>query len=396
MVDDPESSDVNIIVTCIVKFPTERKMIRRIKCLLGYDKPLLVAGCMPKAERTLVESIAPQASLLGPNSILKIVDVVNATLRGTKTVFLKDLRQPKICSARIRRNPVIDIVPIAEGCAWQKCAYCIVSLARGKLFSYPIDLIVEEIEQSLKEGCKEFWLTGQDVACYGLDIGTRLPALLKKITDIEGEFFVRIGMMNPAYVLDILEDLVEVYKDQRFFKFLHLPVQSGDNEVLRLMNRPYSVEDFKKTVSSFRRKMPRMTIATDVICGFPGESERAFERSMKLVEEVKPDVLNISRFFPRPGTPAEEMPQLPGWKVKERSRKMTELFRKRISIERNRTWLDWEGEIIIDEEGRDGSWVGRNFAYKPTVVRRGEDLLGELLKVRIKDVHSTYLEAEIF
>jgi MiaB-like tRNA modifying enzyme len=393
LVRNPKDSDINIAVTCVVKSPTEQRMIHKIKKLQRFSKPLIVAGCMPKAERELVESIAPQASLLGPNSIQKIVDVAKTTLKNERTVFLRDLREPKICLPRIRKNPMVSIVPIAEGCAWRKCTYCIVKFARGKLLSYPIDLITKEIKQSLREGCREIWITGQDTSAYGLDRGTDLAELLREICKIKGKFFLRVGMMNPIYVPKILNKLIKIYKNEKIFNFLHLPVQSGDNDVLKRMNRSYSVEDFKRIVLSFRKKIPEITIATDIICGFPGESEEAFERSMKLIEEIKPDVLNISRFFPRPKTLAKSMKQLPVRKVKERSKEMTVLS-KRLYIERNRAWLGWKGEIFIDEKGKNNSWIGRNFAYKPVVVKSDSFLLGKFMDVRVRKVFPTYLEAE--
>ena len=393
LVRNPSDSDINITVTCVVKSPTEQRMIHTIKKLQRYGKPLIIAGCMPKAETELVERIAPQASLLGPNSIQKIVDVAKTTLKNERMAFLRDLREPKICLPRIRKNPIVGIVPIAEGCEWRKCTYCITKFARGKLFSYPIDFITKEIKHSLKEGCREIWITGQDTSAYGLDRGTDLAELLREICKIKEKFFLRIGMMNPIYVPKILNRLIESYYNDKIFKFLHLPVQSGDNDILKRMNRSYSIEDFKKIVHSVRKKIPEITLATDVICGFPGESEEAFERSMKLIEEIKPDVLNISKFFPRPKTLAKSMKQLPVRKVKERSKEMTVLFKK-LGMERNRAWLGWKGEIFVDEKGKNNSWIGRNFAYKPVVVKSDSFLLGKFMSVKVRKVFPTYLEAE--
>jgi len=160
------------------------------------------------------------------------------------------------------------------------------------------------------------------------------------------------------------------------------------------MNRFYTVEDFKKIIYSFRKEIPKITIATDVICGFPGESQAAFERTMRLIREVQPEVVNISKFFPRPHTPAKKMRPLPPQEVKDRSRKMAELSR-RISLEKNRAWANWEGTILIDEEGKEKSWIGRNFAYKPVVIKAGEFLLGKFVNVRVVRVFPTYLEAEV-
>jgi len=161
------------------------------------------------------------------------------------------------------------------------------------------------------------------------------------------------------------------------------------------MNRFYSVEDFKKVVYAFRKKLPKMTLATDVICGFPSESRDAFKHTVQLIEEIQPDIVNISKFFPRPHTPAAKMKQLTPSEVKMRSRRITELTRK-VSFEKNKAWIGWEGEILIDEKGKKpASWIGRNSVYKPVVVRSDEFLLGTFVDVKVVEVFPTYLEAEI-
>jgi len=192
--------------------------------------------------------------------------------------------------------------------------------------------------------------------------------------------------------LRMLPEMIDAYKDEKIFKFLHLPVQSGDNEVLRRMNRRYAVEEFKAIVDSFRKAMPEITLATDVICGFPGESEEAFGGTLRLIEEAHPDVVNISKFFPRLNTPAERMRQIPVDEVKNRSLKLTRLVREMFS-KRNQRWLNWEGEILVDERGKGASWIGRNFAYRPIVVKSREDLLGKFMRVKVVKAYRTYLEA---
>jgi len=153
--------------------------------------------------------------------------------------------------------------------------------------------------------------------------------------------------MTPNYASNILEKLVEAYEHRKIFKFLHLPVQSGDNEVLKRMQRFCTKEDFNQIVRNFRKAIPNITIATDVICGFPGETSEAFEKTLHLMEKVKPDIVNISKFFPRPNTPAEKLkPKIQPREIKERSRKMTELV-KSISLEKNHAWIDWKGQILI-------------------------------------------------
>jgi len=390
--EEAQSADILIYNTCAVKAPTENRMIDILR-KVPRDKRLIVTGCLPLINFERLKAEIEFDGVVGPAPGSKIVEAVRKVDLGEKVVMLKKDSKPSLSLPKIPKNSVTGIIPINYGCLGA-CSYCCVLFARGHLRSYQINETVERAKHDLALGAKEIWLTSQDTACYGRDIETNLVDLLRRICGIEGEFFIRVGMMTPNQVLEILDGLVEAYKDEKIFKFLHLPVQSGDDEVLRLMNRFYTVEDFKKIIHSFRKEIPKITIATDVICGFPGESQAAFDRTMKLIGEIKPEVVNISKFFPRPHTPAEKMKLLPLQEVKERSRKMAELSR-RISLEKNRAWANWEGTTLIDEEGKEKSWIGRNFAYKPVVIKAGEFLLGKFVNVRVVRVFPTYLEAEI-
>ena len=246
-------------------------------------------------------------------------------------------------------------------------------------------------------GAKEVWLTGQDMACYGRDIGLNLVKLLQEVCSIKGDFFVRVGMMTPNCVLDIFDGLVDTFRNEHVFKFLHLPLQSGDNQVLRRMNRFYLVNDFKRIIEAIRKAIPDITISTDVICGFPTESEEAFERTLELIEQVKPDIVNISKFFSRPNTLAEKMASIVSPSdIAARSKRLAELARQ-ISSEKNKVWMNWTGKILVDERGKQSdSWIGRNFAYKPIVIKsKDETLFGKFLNVRVAKTFQTYLEAVI-
>jgi MiaB/RimO family radical SAM methylthiotransferase len=246
-------------------------------------------------------------------------------------------------------------------------------------------------------GAREVWLTSQDMASYGRDINVNLAHLLREICALKGDYVVRVGMMTPNLTLDILPDIIDGFQNEHVFKFVHLPVQSGDNHVLKRMNRLYSVEGFKLAIEAFRNAIPSVTVATDVICGFPGESHDAFDRSLRLIEEIRPDVVNISKFFPRPNTAAEKMTlKVPETEVSKRSREAASLA-ARISLEKNREWLSWEGRVLIDELGKQhNTFIGRNFAYKPVVVKDCDpSLLGTFQKVKVTEAFQTYLEAEI-
>jgi len=385
IVESFKESDINIINTCIVKTPTENRMIYRIKKLYSTGKPLVVAGCMPKTRRDLIEKIAPKSSLIGPDSISLIYDVVQRTLSKERMIFTKDLRIPKLCLPRLRKNPIIDICEISTGCLGN-CSFCEVKLAKGRLSSYPIEKIIKEINGSLKEGCKEVWITSQDCSCWGKDCKSSLPELLNKICKIKGKFFIRVGMMNPKHVKSILNELIDSYNSEKIYKFLHLPVQSGSDRILKKMNRGYNVNDFKKIVENFRKEFPLLTLSTDIIVGFPSENEKDFQSTLKLIKEIKPDIVNISKFGGRPGTEAVKIKQLSYKIVNRRSKKLMEIVRK-IQLEKNKKWIGWKGEVLVDEVKN--KIKGRNFAYKPVVLKKGK--LGEFKTVEINSVTSNSL-----
>jgi MiaB-like tRNA modifying enzyme len=319
IVGSPTESDLNIIFTCVVKAPTEKRMVRRIQELDRTGKPLIVAGCMPKAEQRLVERITPESSIVGPNSIERIADVATRVLKGEKIVLLGDAGKDKLCLPRERKNRKIGIVEILNGCLGS-CNYCIVKSARGSLHSYPLDKIVDEAKSAVKDGCSEIWLTSQDNGCYGLDIGSNLPELLNRVCAAKGEFTIRVGMMNPTHIKSMADELVEAYRDEKIQKFLHLPVQSGSNRILKSMNRGYVVEDFMRIVEKFRKSFPSLTLSTDIIVGFPGETEKEFQSTMELLKKIRPQKVNVSKFGARYGTEAAKMKQLPVETINERSR----------------------------------------------------------------------------
>ena len=392
--DRIEDADVLVYNTCAVKTPTENRMIDILK-KAPETKKVIVTGCLPLINFDRLKREVRFDGILGPAPGLKIVEVIRRVARNERVILLSGNVKPGLDLPRCFKNSIVSIVPVAYGCLGA-CSYCCVVFARGRLRSYSINEIVDRVKSDVASGAKEVWLTSQDMACYWRDRAVTLADLLEKICNIERTFLVRIGMMTPNYALDILDRLVEAYQHRKIFKFLHLPVQSGDNEVLKRMRRFYTIEDFNQIVATFREAIPNITIATDVICGFPSETAEAFEKTMQLVEKTKPDIVNISKFFPRPNTPAEKLKQqIPPSEIKERSKKMAELVRQ-IALEKNQAWIDWKGQILIDEKGKKpGSWIGRNFTYKPVVVKSKESLLGRTVNVHVVKSFQTYLEAEI-
>ena len=389
-------SDVIIYNSCAVKGPTEDRMISLLK-RAPSGKKVIVAGCLPLTSFDRLQRDVRFDAAIGPAAGQEIVDVVKRVLAGEQIISLDGslYAKPALSLPKLTQNPVVSLVPVGYGCLGS-CSYCCVVFARGCLRSYPIEEIKEKIKSDLTTSTKEFWLTSQDMACYGKDLGTNLAMLLKSVCAVSGDFRVRVGMMTPNFALDILDELVEAFRSEKVFEFLHLPVQSGDDAVLKRMRRFYTVQDFKKVVAVFREAFPELTLATDVICGFPGENKKAFENTLRLISEVKPDIVNISKFFGRPGTTAAKMSDaVKQTEIKRRSAEAAKLA-KQISLERNKRWEDWTGGILIDEKGKmPGSWIGRNLAYKPVTVKKTSHLLGKTLQVRVVKGFPTYLEGTI-
>lgn len=390
VVEEMEKAEVIIVNTCAVKQPTENKVINFLKKLSG--KKILVTGCLPLINLERLRRETEVKVILGPSPGEKVLGALERLLAEEELIDLEP-SMPSLEAPKVRKNPIVEILPISYGCLGN-CSYCCVRFARGKLRSYKPEEIVRRVKKVVSEGVREIWLTSQDTGAYGIDLGMDLPSLLSEIMEIPGNFWVRIGMMNPENFLKIFDRLLEVFEDDRIFKFLHIPIQSADNKVLKLMNRRYKIEEVEEALQKVRRKFPRVTLETDVICGFPGEGAEEFKSTLDFLQRVKPDVVNISRFFPRPGTKASEMEQIHSREIKERSRKLTEVCRE-ISLERNRAWVGWEGEVLIDEMGKGGSFVGRNFAYKPVVIKADGIKLGDMVKVKIIGAEPTYLIAKL-
>ena len=380
LVDNSSKSDLNIVVTCSVKDATANKMIHRIKSL--KSKPLVVAGCFPKAEQSTVEKFSENASLLGPNSLGMTLQVIDSTLNGKKQIALEDSDLSKVGLPKVRLNPVVGIVEIASGCM-SECTFCQTKLSKGDLSSYRLGDIVRQVQTEIKEGCKEVWLTSTDNGCYGFDIGTDLPSLVNAVVEIPDDFMIRVGMMNPMYMPRIKEELVKSFDNDKVFKFLHIPVQSGSDKVLHDMKRGHTVGTFREIVKKVKERFRDFTISTDIIVGFPSETEEDFQKTVNLLDEVRPDVVNLSKYSTRPGTEAAEWEQIDVAEVKRRSKIIFEQINK-TSIENNKKWIGWTGKVLFDEKTNEGI-KGRNFAYKPVFVRNEVDI-GQYHTVEITDV----------
>jgi threonylcarbamoyladenosine tRNA methylthiotransferase CDKAL1 len=381
IVSDIDAADVLILLTCTVIGTTEQRMLSRLKLFQKTHKKIIVTGCMPTVQADLVTTIAPQASLLPCQHIQCINDI----LLEKKPVF----RETKKTNLPKTYDTLIAPIMIAEGCRLS-CSYCITRFARGILRSFPIQEIISDITSAIHQGCKEIQLTAQDTASYGLDTGENLGMLLSQITHLKEAFRVRIGMMNPATLHENLSSILTAYQHENIYKFLHLPVQSGDDEILKKMNRTYTTKQFYFLLQQFRKKIPMLTFSTDVIIGFPTESEEQFQRTISLLENIQPDIVNITRFSARPFTTAKKMKgRVPTHIVKERSRRLTEIC-TRLSFEKNKNYLGKTSMVLTTEKGKNNTIMGRTEEYKPVILTELVPI-GNFISVEIIDATSTYL-----
>jgi len=394
MVHDPSDAYIVIINVCTVKGDFGAiKHVRELKEKYP-DKKFIVAGCITNEVIEGVRSFEPDASFVSTNNITKIVSVVEETINDNPISLLAFSKDIKVNLPRLRKNKIISIIPILNSCNGT-CSFCSVHIVKGPLVSYPMEEIISEARKAIIQGCKEIWITSQDNACYGLDQGgNKLCELLEKICAIPGLFKIRLGMMNPDNVLPIMDDLISVYKNDKMFKFFHLCIQAGDDKVLEDMRRKYTVSEFVTIVEKFKSSIPDLTLATDIIVGFPGESRLQFSNTVDLVKKLNPEIINISRFQPRNKTPAAKMEdQVDGAESKNRSTLLTSIFGN-ISYMRNERWYKWKGPVLIEEKGKEGTYIGRNFAYKQVIVE-GEFTPGETVDVEIDKITKFYLVGKV-
>ena len=385
VVHSEKDADVVILNTCTVKLPTENKILARIKKI---KKPLVVAGCL----WVLKEKIRKEnknSVILSPSSLSLVVDAVRDAYSkkwSDYSLFALDKNfLPRQYTAPVCR------VAVQEGCVG-KCTFCQTKLARPKLNSFDEKWIVEQIKAGIKNGAVEVQITGMDTGAYGLERNTNLSELLRKILRLSGDFFVRVGMLNPQHVKRMLPDLLEVYKDKKMFKFLHVPVQTGSERVCRSMKRGHSVKDFVEVVEAFRKEIPDVSVATDIIVGYPTEKESDFKKTVELIKKIKPDVVNVSKFTPREKTEASRLRQLPTEVIKERSVFLSNIVRG-VLWEKNHEFIGRRMKVLITENFADGV-KGRTMNYKQVFLKQKLPL-GKIVDAKIESATNTTLFAHL-
>ncbi|MHB8163863.1 MAG: MiaB/RimO family radical SAM methylthiotransferase [Methanoregula sp.] len=340
IVGSAEEADAVVINTCTVVGPTERRMLRQLSRYRDLD--LYVTGCMPEVQREAIFSVCTP-TIIPPEKIRDEYRKI-MTVSGS--------------------GP--GIVQIAQGCLGH-CTYCLTRFARGSLQSFSKEEVLSQVQAFVRSGVPEVQLTAQDVSAWGRDHGQTFPELLTAVNDIPGQFMVRVGMMNPATVKYCLDELVDAFAGDHIFKFVHIPFQSGSDAVLTRMGRGCTAAECEEIVAAFRRRFPDITIATDMIVGFPKETADDFSRSCDLIDRVRPNKVNITHYSSRPFTPISSEKDYPDSVKKDRSR-LLNTRAEQLYSELNRPHIDTIVPFIVTETIRKGSVMARTPNYTGIVL----------------------------
>lgn len=399
-----ELADVIIINTCVVKGKTESKIKRRIQDLKKdtNNRLFIIAGCMPETDEKKLKNLNRNLLFLGTNNTKEILNLIrdyqeNKLEEKKQISYIKKVNEIKLNLPKIPQNKLISIHQISEGCLGD-CSYCKTKLAKGKLFSYPQEDILKSIESDLQSGAKEIWLTSQDCAAYNIEKGKHdLPGLLKNILALKHKFKLRLGMCDPNNILPIVDDLIEMYKNKKMYKFLHIPIQSASNKVLKEMNRFYTIEQAETIIKNFRETFDNGILATDIIVGYPTETTEDHKLNCDFLEKYKPEVLNISKFSSHKQTKAGKLKVLPGNIISKRAKELMEIHRKTAKQAKEK-YLNKTINVFVNKKLGDKLHQARDENYNIVLVRaeKNEQVLGKEIEVKITNFGVHNLVGEIY
>lgn len=399
-----EDADIIILNTCSIRQNAEEKVygkIGEIKKLKDRKPGLLlgIAGCMAQEIKgRLIERMPIIDFVIGPYHIHDLKDIVT----GTDRHVVKTERNPHSVAdyselRAVRKSNIFAWVPIIQGCN-KFCTYCIVPYTRGREISRPVEDIVKEIRGLAEAGYREVTLLGQNVNSYGLDFrnGTDFGDLIRAIDPIEGIARVRYMTSHPRDMSFSMVDAMAA--SPKVARHMHLPVQHGSNEMLKKMNRGYTVEHFMELLSYVREKMPDIAVTTDLITGFPGETEEMHQATLKLLKEVRFDSAYTFIYSPRTGTPAARMEDQIDDETKHRRLQELMDVQNEISLEKNKEMEGKVYEILVEGPSKQdsGHWYGRTSQNKMVLFPWEEGIrIGDILPARVVTAQTWVLKGEL-
>lgn len=374
---DMKEADVIVVNACSIRESAIDRIHGKMKNIRGMKKkPItILTGCVLQKDRLKVSSLF--------DHILETKDLSRWSL---PFINPEDKEYFDIMPKRKNRSALISVM---TGCN-NFCSYCAVPYTKGREVSRSWEEVLKETEEAVKNGCREVWLLGQNVNSY--KGGVSFADLLKKINEIKGNFWIRFTSSHPK---DFSPELVNAMAEcSKVTEYLNLPLQSGDNDVLKMMNRPYTANRYKEIIDMVREKIPRIAISTDIIVGFPGETEKQFRNTVKMVNEIRFEMAYISRYSPRPGTVSAKMEDnVPTEEKRRREKVLTEII-KEISLLKNKEYKGKKEEVLVLEKRKNGQLVGKTRGYKSVLLKGPERLVGEFVKVKITHVSPWGLKGE--
>ena len=383
-VDKPGDADVVVLNSCVVRQSAEEKVVGTLTSWQPIkkknpDQVFALMGCMVGPDTSQLQRQFPHVDLfMRPQQFAPLLEIVGQRLDLDWEGCLDSLTPN-------RPGPTC-YVPIIHGCDLM-CTFCIIPYRRGRQVSRPVDEVAREVELLSARGVKEVTLLGQTVDAYGYDLADKpdLADLLTRLNDIDGLERIRFLTSHPSFMSDRIIDSVASLA--KVCEHINLPVQSGDDNVLTRMRRPYTSDEYLTVINRIKDALPHVSLSTDVIVGFPGETDEEYQRSLDLVAQVRFDKVHIAAYSPRPGTIAHKtMADDIGTEEKTERRVGLENLQEKILTEVNAKLVGWEEEILVEGRLR-GKWQGRTRSNKLVYFQHEDDYLGQLVRVII--THST-------
>ena len=402
--DIPDKADLIILNTCAIRKHAEEKalsLLGRFKTIKKNKPDLMigVCGCMAAEEHIknmLKTDFHYVTFTIEPNMIQMLPELVYRSLMKGKRSFIfgEDTGDITEGMPMIRRSGHKAWVSIMYGCN-NFCSYCIVPYVRGRERSRDSDTVISECRELVANGCKEITLLGQNVNSYKGKYD--FAGLLEKIAEIEGEFIIRFMTSHPKDISDALIDVMGKYTP-KIAPYFHIPLQSGSNRILKAMNRTYKREKFLDTVYKLRSSVPDICLSTDVIVGFPGESEADFLDTLDILETVRFDMVYAFKYSPREGTPAAKMLEQIDIKIKEERIARLLALQDSISLEKNSRYIDRTVTVLVDSTSRREGFdtvSARTYSNKLVHFTADSDLIGKFVNVKIEKAGAYDLAGKI-
>lgn len=400
-VDSEEFADVYVINTCTVTHMSDRKSrqyIRRMK-KKNPDAIIAVVGCYSQVSPEEILEIEEVNLVMGTNERRQIVDEIkklDATKKASTVDDIMKVRAFEEIEINQTNGRTRAFMKIQDGCD-RFCSYCIIPYARGgKVRSRDLESIVSEANKLVENGYTEVVLTGIHVASYGKDVkdaNINLLTVIREIDKIQGVKRIRLSSVEPVLFTD--EFVNEVSKMKKVCPHYHLSLQSGCDETLKRMNRRYTTNEYKTIVNRLREHIPNVAITTDIIVGFPGETNAEFSETVKFLEEIELSQMHVFKYSPRKGTPAATMQNQIDPQIKQlRSDKLISLSKEKFNKFASK-FIDEELEVLFEQNIKDNKYEGLTTNYIRVVVESDKDIQGKILKVKIKDIKDEYIEGAL-